>query len=106
MDYKSGFIEYYTASNILAQNIYNAPPPNGTNNGIGNGKPRFSFVKYIGAKGASGGGGGGGDASFNTIDVSNIILDGNNLMQKFSAEPWDTGLLPIGPTVTKEFYNC
>ena len=29
-----------------------------TNNGIGNGKPRFSFVKYIGAKGASGGGGG------------------------------------------------
>ena len=108
MDYKSGFIEYYTASNILAQNIYNAPPPNGTNNGIGNGKPRFSFVKYIGAKGASGGGGGGGgDASFNIIDVSNIILDGNNLMQKFSAEPWDTGLPPITvlppSPVTKEF---
>ena len=85
MDYKSGFIEYYTASNILAQNIYNAPPPNGTNNGIGNGKPRFSFVKYIGAKGASGGGGGGGgdisfnDLSVNNLDVSNNLYVGNNL---------------------------
>jgi len=102
MDYKSGFIEYYTASNNDAQIIYNDAPPTGTL-----GKPRFSFVKYIGAKGASGGGGGGGDASFNIIDVSNIILDGNNLMQKFSAEPWDTGLphitvLPPSP-VTKEF---
>jgi len=81
MDYKSGFIEYYTASNNDAQIIYNSVAPNGTN-----GKPRFSFVKYIGAKGASGGGGGGGgdisfnDLSVNNLDVSNNLNVGNNLI--------------------------
>jgi len=81
MDYKSGFIEYYTASNNDAQIIYNSGAPNGTL-----GKPRFSFVKYIGAKGASGGGGGGGgdisfnDLSVNNLDVSNNLNVGNNLI--------------------------
>ena len=80
MDYKSGFIEYYTATNNDAETIYTSSYPNGTN-----GKPRFSFVKYIGAKGASGGGGGGGgdisfnDLSVNNLDVSNNLYVGNNL---------------------------
>ena len=94
MDTKTGIIEFYE-NPVTLNTIINASSP-----------PRLSFIAYTGTKGITGGGGGGGDASFNTIDVSNIILDGNNLMQKFSAEPWDTGLLPvtIPPNpVTKEF---
>ena len=95
MDTKTGIIEFYEDPATL-NTIINASFP-----------PRLSFIAYTGTKGITGGGGGGGDASFNTIDVSNIILDGNNLMQKFSAEPWDTGLLtptlpPTSP-VTKEY---
>ena len=93
MDTKTGIIEFYEDPATL-NTIINASSP-----------PRLSFIAYTGTKGITGGGGGGGDASFNTIDVSNIILDGNNLMQKFSAEPWDTGLPAISPPspVTKEF---
>lgn len=84
IDYKSGFIQYYTTDNIVAETIFNNVPPTGTG-----GKPRFSFVKYIGPKGASGGGGGGGDASFNNIDISgDIILQDNNLMQSLTINGW------------------
>jgi hypothetical protein len=101
MDNKTGIIEFYEDPVILQAGTGTSPPINNTN------PPFLSFIAYTGTKGITGGGGGGGDASFNTIDVSNIILDGNNLMQKFSAEPWDTGLLtptlpPTSP-VTKEY---
>ena len=56
--------------------------------------PKISCFKYIGNVGLSNLGGGelsnGDDASFNNVEVSgNIILQGNNLMQSYTAEPWD-----------------
>lgn len=93
VDYKSGFVQYYTPTNNAAEQIYNLPSPDGTN-----GKPRYSFVKYIGSKGASGGGGTGGDASFNNIDVSNITVENdviikNNLIVNNTISSLDNILL-------------
>ena len=89
MDTKTGIIEFYEDPATLIT-IINASSP-----------PRLSFIAYTGTKGITGGGGG-GDASFNIIDVSFITLDGNNLMQKFSAEPWDSQA--VGPVVSKRIY--
>jgi len=89
MDTKTGIIEFYE-NPVTLNTIINASSP-----------PRLSFIAYTGTKGITGGGGGGGDASFNIIDVSFITLDGNNLMQKFSAEPWDSQA--IGPSFQKEY---
>jgi len=96
MDNKTGIIEFYEDPVILQAGIpLTSPPINNTN------PPYLSFIAYTGTKGITGGGGGGGDASFNIIDVSNIILDGNNLMQKFSAEPWDSQA--VAPSFQKEY---
>jgi len=95
MDNKTGIIEFYEDPVILQAGTGTSPPINNTN------PPFLSFIAYTGTKGITGGGGGGGDASFNIIDVSNIILDGNNLMQKFSAEPWDSQA--VAPSFQKEY---
>jgi hypothetical protein len=82
-DFKSGFLEFYGDEDDL----------NGANIGSGGidlttWPPVISFFQYVGATGG-GGGGGGGDASYNNIDVSgNIVLQGNNLMQSVTIQPW------------------
>ncbi|MDA7464124.1 polymer-forming cytoskeletal protein [Candidatus Poseidonia alphae] len=96
IDYKSGFVEYYTQDNTAAQILYNNTPndiPKGTG-----GNPLFSFVVYNGPKGAAGGGGSGGDASFNNIDVSNLNVSnnlnvGNNLIVNNTISSLDNILL-------------
>ena len=76
-DFKSGFLEFYGDEDDL----------NGTNTGSGGidltiYPPVISFFQYVGATGG-GGGGGGGDASYNNIEVQ-----GNNLMQSVTIQPW------------------
>ena len=76
-DFKSGFLEFYCDENTLNSN-------NPTTGGIdlSNNPPVISFFQYVGATGG-GGGGGGGDASYNNIEVQ-----GNNLMQSVTIQPW------------------
>ena len=64
-DYKSGFLEFYGTEAALS-NKFSAT------NG-----PRFSFFQYTGTKGVGGGGGGTSDVS--ATDVSNLLIDVNNL---------------------------
>jgi len=81
-DFKSGFLEFYGAESVL--------------NGAGGAgsidlqlfPPVISFFQYVGSTG--GGSGSGGDASYNNLDVSNnLYLQGNNLMQSVTIEPWE-----------------
>ena len=89
-DFKSGFLEFYGDEDDL----------NGTNIGSGGINltqypPVISFFQYVGATGG-GGGGGGGDASYN-----NIVLQGNNLMQSVTIQPWPEPN-PISPNMTHD----
>lgn len=66
LDYKSGFVEFYGATSDINTWV------------SANTRPRISFIKYTGPKGASGGGGGGGgDASFNNVDINGDLTVAN-----------------------------
>jgi hypothetical protein len=74
-DFKSGFLEFYGDDDNL-------------NGGSGSGaidldtyNPVISFFQYVGSTGGSGSG---GDASYNNIEVQ-----GNNLMQSVTIQPWE-----------------
>ena len=76
-DFKSGFLEFYCDENTLNSN-------NATTGGIdlSINPPVISFFQYVGATGGGGGGGGGGD----------FEVQGNNLMQSVTIQPWSEPL--------------
>jgi len=76
VDPKSGFVQIFGSDTALNANIPNAATD----------QPKLSYIKYIGAKGA---GGSGGDASFNTVEATDISCD-NLLVRDQAILPEDT----------------
>jgi hypothetical protein len=93
LDPASGVLQFYQSDTILNGLNIDKTKIDSSGNPIEGGRPRISFIKYTGPKGASGGGSGGGisDASYNELvgdisantaainDLSNNIADDGNL---------------------------
>jgi hypothetical protein len=76
VDPKSGFVQIFGSDTALNTNIPNPATD----------QPKLSYIKYIGAKGA---GGSGGDASFNSVEATDISCD-NLLVRNQAILPEDT----------------
>ena len=86
LDYKSGFVQFYGEETAVNNWVAN------------NGPPRFSFIKYVGDKGAGGGSNSavlGGDASFSNVDISQNLTVENLTVNNSANLPENTLIQPI-----------
>ena len=90
LDYKSGFVQFYGEENDVNNWVAN------------NGPPRFSFIKYVGDKGAGGGGNSAvlGGMLLSNVDISQNLTVENLTVNNSANLPENTLIQPIWYSLT------